>query len=1063
MGRTAGFALLMAAALLSLLALVAAAFGRDIWLNHLSIRSKSEKIRLRLAVESGLAYGAARLVQETYPLYGSTRSSRADSWMPREPFGTSPHRALNPSYARGEPWRDTLPASSDSIDNNADGLTDEPDEGQGLYTPGEPFADLDGDGKYTAWSGRLRGGPDPFEHRFALMIDALDGRIPVNAGYLDDSDRAIRDTSLLFPYLPVPNGVPDHRDPEADPYHTSLIHVLNNLGSIVRPGTGWTRRLDYQTGSPPGSGHTFELSWLGQDILAHRPHGGYRSLDDLRLTLLSLGYTSQEWDRFEPFLDAGPYDGPAEYGRISTPVYQMSGLGTDPDDFPPYVPIHLHTARSETFQAVWRYLCCRHSTAIDIYGESTVWPIPCSRTGGTPIPFFAMPFEIFSDEARALADAAAKVRRTGIVSWQALHQALADEAPSLFGTDLADLAVAPVYGHHWVQAKADLAFQAVALDFCPWGDLGQGAALWASGGVDRDRDLPGLQEAAAVNFYDIYRVHHPASPGDALAGYENPFSNTFIPNIHRLRPQGMTLAPSNRFRIASLGRAGSTASTCRGTFKVRESLLFASQEDFENLAGGARWRDRGITVVDDDPSPPERRDWRSGSDGRFQTHVATLPRPSRRAYASPAAARAPGFWGYSRLFGAICLAPRQGGLRDASLYWSMKEDFDHRLNNDLDGSGSSAPGEWTPGENGDFWHEASLSFLPSAPLAPLPFAIAGFPSIAGAPESGIPVPATPLRLSTSSLSLQFQCPGIEAPPGGIIRALSMETWVPRCGGLSHREIPIELGRHVSGGIDSDCLAISLEQGDHVHFPAAAGSTPEHTTVSIRSQWKNPGGTPVPPMGSLETKWVIPPPAGRAPPNFHLVLTLAADPITSTTQIRLYVNGSNTSMDGEMLHTHTDYMQASDIERLNLRQCGSLRLFNRRLDADEVLGLYQLGRFVETGTYSSPLYVFDEPAALDRVQWTGLIPPGFPADCLTVTVFGYSSTGSPGTAAWPPVTTRKPGTVDRLPATPVKSFRYEVHFDCTSHPGTLLDTPVFESIWFTESRPGRSFRWLDLEE
>lgn len=117
----------------------------------------------------------------------------------------------------------------------------------------------------------------------------------------------------------------------------------------------------------------------------------------------------------------------------------------------------------------------------------------------------------------------------------------------------------------------------------------------------------------------------------------------------------------------------------------------------------------------------------------------------------------------------------------------------------------------------------------------------------------------------------------------------------------------------------------------------------------------------------------------------------------------------------------------------------------------------LDRFMRKGTYVSPLYAFDAPARMDRVQWTGAVPAGFPPTCLSVLVEGYADQEGSVPAFQVPLGLS--GIVEKLPSAPVRSFRYRVAFDVPdSVPSPLVDSPIFESIWFTFRRNAHAPRW-----
>ena len=67
-------------------------------------------------------------------------------------------------------------------------MLDEPGETVRIFAPGDDFRDADGDGRLSAWSGRLREGIARNCSRFALRVESSDGRIPLNAGWLTIGD-----------------------------------------------------------------------------------------------------------------------------------------------------------------------------------------------------------------------------------------------------------------------------------------------------------------------------------------------------------------------------------------------------------------------------------------------------------------------------------------------------------------------------------------------------------------------------------------------------------------------------------------------------------------------------------------------------------------------------------------------------------------------------------------------------------------------------------------------------------------------------------------------------------
>lgn len=1026
----------------------------------------TDRTQAALTAASGMAYASIRLQQDPYPKYLDTPTTRPDTWHAREPFNTPLDRMLNVSYARGEPWKDTIILASDGHDNDGDGLKDEPGEGNGLFTPGERYQDLDGDGRYTSWSGRLRAGARTSGNRFSLSIGSQDGKIPVNGGYLDDLDRQ------PYPFIFGGSwGVPDHRDPAASPYHKGLVHVLNNLGAVTRPGGAGTRRRDYRSGIPLGSGHTFEFSWLGEDLIAGRPPGGYRSLAQIRQTLAGLGYAPAECDLFLPFLDVGPYTGPIESGRVSyrssAPWPFPGAEGGNPDDFPFSPPIVLSTAPREVLASLWRYLASSQdlppvasSPAVPlqrVYGEPAGDMATASRSGGTPIRFraddyYAYHFMIFPDESELLADTAASLRTGGSVSWQELYSAILQKIPTLFSVDYNNLggasSLCPVYQRAWLHAKADLAFRALALDAPPMAGHFHGIATWAGWGLDRDPSTSPVEQGSGVGLDWIYQGPIPASETSPLPS--RPYDDEYWSlTSRRIKPQGITTAPPLRFQIECAGSAGRSRYRANGSFRAADPLYFASQEDFEILRQNV-FLDRigGISTVLDDPPPPDRR-VRMSDGGRIYPHLISLPRTNRRSTFAPGSAPFFPAEGYSRLYGALTLAPREIGRRGAQLYWTFPEDFD---------GVQDAPGT-------DDWHEAdpAYSHPPSDPMEIYENATDFWPEFHQYRNPS----HTDGMLSTLH---PFQCPGMNAPSGTPLLAFSADFWI----NLSY---PYHDNRAVflvynaqrisEGHWNQHFIKLYVSRGD----PSQPGKRPYDATFRLSVDAKDLMGIP---RATASPAWLIrsPGPASPHTPGiFHVAVTVAKDPLLDEMTYRLYVNGSKFAADGsEMKHPHLHLIAVKDGESMTLSYGDELRLFETALPSGEPGSIYSAGRFVPSGAYKSPLYVFHEPASFGKSQWLGLIPPGFvdvsgqPVDPFRILVEAYGT--APGDLAHPNLiwqrTLGPSGTVDDLPPNPVKSFRYTIEIDCNDVVGVLDDSPVFESIWFTLRRRGRAPVWSEWE-
>lgn len=1007
-----GVALVLMTGLLALLLILAGLFSAAASVSRVQAGSRSARAAAELAAESGRDYAANRLAVEAWPRYNRPSGERGDDCLFRDGPWTGAAGAANPSWSHGEPWGDA----------NADGA----------FNPGESWTDRDGDGRFSAASGRLRGA------RFSLKVEAADGKVPVNAGYLDFLDRG-------DPVVPA-NGIPDHRDAAGFPYHRGLVHVLNNLGTILRPGTGWTRREDLASGGPIGTGHVFRFSWLGADLLMRRPVGGYPSLAAVRAALKGLGYRDDECDLFEPFLDPGPYGPVQEWGRAGA---------FDVQDWPAYVPVTLSGARRETLESLWMYLGTPHDKeGQGIYGEDEGRWKACSRTGTNPLPYGrnthdeTISYVLYPDDAAALAGRVEALRAGGPFSWQALYADLVSHADSVFARDWADLGPAaslvsdptgtpvatPLYRRAWVNAKADLAFRSVCLDPLPWAGIGRGSAVWAGWGIDRDPVQPGVQQSGASGTEFAYRVVQPAAPGgvfDPMSPFDNEPSGNWIVN-DMVYPQGGVLTPPSRWDVRSAGAVSGNASAgASGALLTRDSVTFTSQEDFENLCGGTALARMGITVHDPDsrgrhdPMIDDVGTPVDPSDDRIYTRIVTLPRVNRRAYAVPTEQTGFPCYGYSRTYGAIGLASREGGLRGSRLYWPMKETWDSALN--------------LPGT--DYWHEAD----PSVPLVLAPTGpFDGSPGDMGREM-------TPWCGGKETGFLEL--PGFDqsSPPG----KTAIEFWI-----ASTSPNDDQPDFQITGACGM--LQLSLLSGDNRTQTAPSPWSTMFRLLTVWAGTATPGGSP--PM--VMSEWILPPEPGpfpRNPPNFHVQMFF--EDMGTHTRIRLFVNGRDDFGSGPMIHDHACIMCPDGPERIRGKRVDEIRVhYNSVMTAPDPFAV--ANRFVPRGTFVSPTYVLDAPTPLEFAQWTGVVPPlNVPsdvADPFTVRVEGYSTApGDPGhpAAAWPAMTLGPSGGVNVLPAGPVKSFRYAVSIDCTSWMPPLNDTPIFESIWFTLKRPGCAPRWL----
>ncbi len=279
------------------------------------------------AALDGMEYAMARLRQtpEAIPGVSQTAANACDDWTFRD--GTrawtgrvSLAASPGPSYIRGEPWTDN-PLAPNFQDDDGDGLIDETGEGTGIFNPAvDTWADVDGDGQFTAYSGRLRGGRTPFSRLFYLRVKAAQSMICVNSGELglstgdQDMDGILNESDDVFNlntnpqvyevfdnprstdgvYQVDPAGIPNWKDPSFYP-NAHIVNILNNLGTVLALG------LPTHTENMLGGG-TITVSDLGRLVIGNRPRGGYSSIEELWPILENAGLTRSQFDLLAPYL-----------------------------------------------------------------------------------------------------------------------------------------------------------------------------------------------------------------------------------------------------------------------------------------------------------------------------------------------------------------------------------------------------------------------------------------------------------------------------------------------------------------------------------------------------------------------------------------------------------------------------------------------------------------------------------------------------------------------------------------------------------------------------------------
>ncbi len=770
--------------------------------------------------------------------------------------------------------------------------------------------------------------------------------------------------------------------------------VLDQLGLAL----GITTRLkSVACGWAPGG----RIEWIpiGYDLKTLSPPGGYRTLDEVDAALGIAGYTQQDRDLILP--------------NVSVDVPEMVELprygGGDPQK---RVFVNLFVASRPVLEAVWLNLVLPISHDWDVAGY------PSYRLSSEP----SRAYHILTlDEARRLAQHVIDLRQAGLVTQESLFEAFCDNALDIFQEDFGALG-GGFNARHQAMAQAEMAFRAVVLD------RHTGSSPCASpaySGWSQGRTAPEFLHACSIGSV-LEGPGYDNGPPVFLGGYER---------MH------LSTAPPARFEVFSIGKAAQG-----GTFQLdgrlcaHETVAFATQEDFEacvidtarygNMP--ARVPGRGVSIRDGGFSPAMRRDSRLNGDETYP-QVDSVPgfHPRSTGWSVPSVDG-----------GALTLAtliPAAASIGIPDLHGVFIEPFDF---------GSSPPRAWVPSDS-----YASAHWIPS-PGNPPHFMF----------RSGI----SPASFGFTGLTPDFEH----------LQACSVEGWaVP--GGASEsgvmisadRTIRIDTGRNMTRAPYSRIYTYTgtenwIRVRTNKRLTVASGLEVHSTEYVVDVQWAQCPST-IMQGQSLQT--VTRQASVRVPdwsdtPTRIVHVALTVDTVGADTEVRLYVNGSESlALTVPGLLPLTNMSNGSQTPWLSSGEltgsCDEPRLYGRALSAGEVADHFGQGRYVRTGTYTSPLYVLDQAGGVIRSQWTGIVPHGFPAQVLRVEAFGYGDPDGTVLAAGP-FPLDQSGVVYDLPQEfqGVRSFRYKVYFDCSYAPSPLLDTPVFESIWFTVRQPGRAPRW-----
>lgn len=644
---SSGIALVFVAGILTLFVLMAAACGRMAALEAQGSKADLARVRAAVAAESGMAYAAARLTRERADMsVPRTVAARGDDWqyrggggyrydpdLPEEfPVPESLGETRNPSYAHGEHWQDA---------GWYEGSYEAPDD---ILAPGV-WTDLDGDGRMSAWSGRLRG---PLGPTFALQVEPGPScRINVNGGDLD------------IPWIGHNYGMTNEEGGDGGgestgaPSSEEIAFALNALG--VTLGVGEIVEIP-----PAGSERPVKVSDIGNRLLAHRPLGtGYRSYEEMRQALRAGAFplSDGDWRRLEPHLTLVDFEDGVTVQEFATDDKGATDL------------LDLQGASPAILNAYWMYRLAAHRSTRLAYDASNVF-LPESGTSETD-PWTGLPFgtsmTFFPEEIRPIAAGIVRRRRTGVMDTvYTLHrEALEGFRAHGHGPTAGPGMATDGERDLWLSGKASafVAFtrqRGMAVTYLNEGLVHIPPRSWSGRGLDAEGSMAG--QCGSIPFPDT-GAPYDESPYDAGGGRWD------LEWPHK----GFWLGPIRSFRVESLGAdrgapGGGGFSVRAGDLQAGVGIRFFSQDHFENLYS----RRNGVTG---DIDPPLPRPMAGGITrqglGRFGG-TQSLPRiyPLKSFWA-------PDFDYGSLTSGGVTLA--EGGSdfqADPMLFWEFMPDTD---------------------------------------------------------------------------------------------------------------------------------------------------------------------------------------------------------------------------------------------------------------------------------------------------------------------------------------------------------------------------------------------------
>lgn len=1026
-GDSRGIALILVSGLLVALMLFGAVLMQLARVSGAISGTVSQGTLAKLAAESGMHYAAARLVDEPRSITDRedvlTPLNARDDWEARggEGLGVPSVALLNPSYSHGESWLDQgLPDGAGVYEANNDSLA--------------AWIDLDGDGEFSAWSGRVRGGRNPFGNRFSLRIRSSAGLACVNSGELGavdgdhDFDGVPNAEDSDFKEDADNNGVEDWRDPNcADNRH--LVNVLNNLGAVLDVSTKAT--VNYWAGEPDPNQPLLgpmETSSLGIQVVSNRPRGGYGFLESLK-GILGAG----DYGKVEPYLTTDGEIVPIAF-QVGGTVAQLSEIPFQLIDageirYERHARIDFNRAPKEIIQAALRYLSAAPVEVLGSGGgggggsgdgglgggpppEDEPPPPP---PGSPPLPGGTPRVRLLKDEADAVA--AALVDARPLHNWKAFLAALHAHRDA-FQVDPFLLALKPGLGPQTL-SKEDLILAQFDANW-QYAD----PFLWRRNCLEVDRETvvsgPDATWPISIPKAALVTIKGQSSGGSGSSGGPGgpgssgaAGSGVDCPN-RMTAPFSLSPSPVRLFLVDSGGWAAteggaSLVSSIRGSLPGERSILLTGQQDFEPLLSSgavddpnpARWRyaDGDAWFADGFGASPARR---AGIQPfpRFpvgRTNPQGAPLVNYTIGSQSGTPLAAAGYRYPKAMGGIVLASRQ---------WESPAALCDEAAVDLTLSIPFSEDPTAGASNDDF---ADNIFEPFRPLPdpPKPGGILNFPGEVQAGTGNAAVPpfvyrglqfspwgAQPLTVSEYSFTCSYKAPN---------NSVEDSKWHFGHNLFQFDDLGITAGTIVFwcpvGGRQGQVGAGGNEITKLFEIQHVDGAAKDKRYLMVRVA---PGGESIT-LKNVSNQTATGNLADASPeaalrPTGCRCIAVTIQRVENGTQAQAYIDGVPVGAPLSLNFAGT--YDGSSLMRFVFFQMGfdDFLCFKRVLSSIELRRLMLKPRFELSGNYHSPRLTFDsgrlpQGAAITGFSWDAFIPSAS-GGSLSFEIAGYDADGDP---------------------------------------------------------------------